>query len=347
MSSIIDDTNIEDINLIQRDRQTPVNVSLQPNPVVQDVHPIINHLNKLDELFTGVSDSTKLSIYEILILISFPLILALGQVLYYSTPIEYFDNIFNSKNNFLNIVFVKNGWGFTILVYLIFIASTYIKSNNDRERQKLIKESLIRFVIVTFCWYFYTQWFFGLPIMDKIFHVTGGYCYIIPEKNIKPAHINKFKLMDFIIDELEGFKKGSEEDNYYFTNGISSRVCRSMKGRMYGGHDPSGHIFLLSLSTCFLLFELGYFVTPKQFNKNLQEFKNNFKTCLRNKEYKKLFALFFYYPIILVIGLTYLWFYMFLVTSIYFHSFSEQMFGLVSSYISLFLTYFIFKFSLY
>ncbi|GME68753.1 unnamed protein product [[Candida] boidinii] len=346
MSSNTDGDDIEDIDLIQRDRQIhaiPRTVSAHPNPVVEDDHPIINHLNKLDELFAGVSDSTKLSIYEILILISFPLILALGQILYYSTPIEYFDNILNSKNNLLNILFVKNGWGFTILVYLIFIGSVYIKRNNDNRTQKLIYESLIRFSIVTLCWFFYTQWFFGLPIMDKIFHVTGGYCYVIPEKNIKPAHINKFKLMDFIIDELEGFKKGSE-DNYYFTNGISSRACRSMKGRMYGGHDPSGHIFILSLSTCFLLFELGYFVTPKQFNRNLQEFKSNFSISLRNKEYKKLLLLFFYYPVTLVISLTYLWYYMFLVTSIYFHSFWEQMFGLISSYISLFLAYFIFKF---
>lgn len=43
---------------------------------------------------------------------------------------------------------------------------------------RLIFGFIIRYCLATLWWIFYAQWFFGLPIMDRIFLATGGSCKI-------------------------------------------------------------------------------------------------------------------------------------------------------------------------
>ncbi|ORX73584.1 hypothetical protein DL89DRAFT_219831 [Linderina pennispora] len=67
-----------------------------------------------------------------------------------------------------------------------------------------------------------TQWCFGAPLFDRVFLMTGGSCLIGPSS--VPA--------------------------------ASMRACRSAGGSWSGGHDISGHCFLLLHSTLFLVEEV-------------------------------------------------------------------------------------------
>ena len=76
------------------------------------------------------------------------------------------------------------------------------------------------------------RWCFGAPLIDRGFRWTGGQCELV-EREVEA-----------------GTARAGEV--------ITAVACKSAGGRWHGGHDISGHVFLLVLGTVFLMQEVGW-----------------------------------------------------------------------------------------
>jgi len=92
-----------------------------------------------------------------------------------------------------------------------------------------------------------TQWFFGPAIIDRGFVVTGGKC-------------------EQIMDKVENLgSQSSESPSAQLETLFSAATCKAAGGAWAGGHDISGHVFMLVLATALLSFEaigVGAFAAP-------------------------------------------------------------------------------------
>lgn len=134
---------------------------------------------------------------------------------------------FARKSNIFNVFFVKRGWAWITVAFAAFVfthPSTAVGSRRLR--------ASLRWVAVTTLWFLVTQWCFGAPIIDRGFRWTGGRCEFA-EREVQMG--------DTSIGEM-----------------VTGMACKAAGGKWKGGHDISGHVFLLSLGTAFLMQEVGW-----------------------------------------------------------------------------------------
>lgn len=141
---------------------------------------------------------------------------------------------FAHKGNFFNQWYVKKGWAWTSLAFAALVAAHPAMCTGADVVGRRVR-ALVRWGLVTGWWIFVTQWFFGPPIIDRSFRWTGGKCEAVEE----------------LVEE------GSAGARDVFT----AVACKAAGGRWQGGHDISGHVFLLVLGSGFLLQELGWVVS--------------------------------------------------------------------------------------
>ena len=82
--------------------------------------------------------------------------------------------------------------------------------------------------MVTVWWMLVTQWCFGPALIDRGFRITGGAC------------------------ELAAKYEGQGGKREF----VTSQACKQVGGEWKGGHDISGHVFILVLGSAFLALEL-------------------------------------------------------------------------------------------
>ncbi|KAG7420382.1 inositol phospholipid synthesis and fat-storage-inducing TM-domain-containing protein [Fusarium sp. MPI-SDFR-AT-0072] len=136
---------------------------------------------------------------------------------------------FARKSNIFNVLFVKRGWAWITVAFFVFIFSH--PSTTDTGRR--VRASL-RWVAVTTTWFLVTQWCFGPALIDRGFRWTGGRCELARME------------VEFGSDTV-GDK-------------VTAVACKAAGGKWKGGHDISGHVFLLTLGTAFLMQEVGWAV---------------------------------------------------------------------------------------
>ncbi|KAF1958253.1 hypothetical protein CC80DRAFT_490855 [Byssothecium circinans] len=134
---------------------------------------------------------------------------------------------FAHKKNIFNVYFVKKGWFWTTAAFFAFLAMW--PGFGKGLSVKRIRAAL-RYSAVTLWWVFVTQWFFGPPLIDRGFRFTGGQCELLRD---------------------ESKREGMSETREY----ITAATCKAVGGRWKGGHDISGHVFLLILGSALLWFE--------------------------------------------------------------------------------------------
>lgn len=226
---------------------------------------------------------------EIAVLSLYPLALFLGflvQLAGGDSP-SYFSN----KRNLINVYIVKQGWLWLTLV-IGYHAFTIYKRGSSRSTHAL-KNLTLRYSLATVWWILFSQWFFGLPIMDRIFILTGGACVGPSVEQAQPSSIS-----------------------------ISSSQCRSLGGSWTGGYDPSGHTFLITHSSLFLWNEiLPYLHTYYKSSSTVNTGASLSSAILKTPFFK------------LSLVLLGLYWWMLLMTGVYFHSFFEKLFGLTWGYI--------------
>ena len=134
---------------------------------------------------------------------------------------------FARKDNVFNTLFVKRGWGWVSLAFWLF-ALTHPGLAAGARRWR----AGVRWALVTLWWVLVTQWFFGPALIDRGFRFTGGRCDVV----------------ETVVES------GGGDAADVFT----AVACKAVGGRWSGGHDISGHVFLLVLGSAFLLQEVGW-----------------------------------------------------------------------------------------
>ena len=139
---------------------------------------------------------------------------------------------FARKSNIFNVVFVKRGWGWTTFAFVFFLLTHPSGGPTALELTVRRLRAGVRWALVTGWWFLVTQWCFGAPLIDRGFRWTGGQCEL-GEREVEA-----------------GTARAGEV--------ITAVACKSAGGRWHGGHDISGHVFLLVLGTVFLMQEVGW-----------------------------------------------------------------------------------------
>ncbi|KOS18996.1 FIT family protein scs3 [Escovopsis weberi] len=142
---------------------------------------------------------------------------------------------FARKNNIFNVFFVKRGWAWTTLAFVFALltqpAGRAAAATSPAVVLARRARAGLRWALTTTYWVFVTQWFFGPPLIDRSFRLTGGRCEMA-------AH--------------------AHTQGEFGVEMVTSVACKTAGGRWKGGHDISGHVFLLVLGTAFLMHEVGW-----------------------------------------------------------------------------------------
>jgi len=153
---------------------------------------------------------------------------------------------FARKDNLVNVLFVKKGWAWFTVAFFTFLvthpsfnapASTTANSSSSAASDAAVSrkfKAILRYVLVTTYWVFVTQWCFGPALIDRGFRYTGGKCEIAQQA------------------VFEGDADTGDA--------LTAVACKASGGRWSGGHDISGHVFLLMLGTWMLVQEVGWVV---------------------------------------------------------------------------------------
>lgn len=149
-------------------------------------------------------------------------------------------NYFARKDNIFNLYFVKVGWIWTTLAFLSLLVSQPAYTAPSAHQPRRLVQAALRYSVATLVWYLMTQWFFGPPIIDRSFVITGGKCErVVAETSGNPA---------VAVAQAGSVSAGLEK---LFT----AAACKAAGGSWTGGHDVSGHVFMLVLATSMLVFE--------------------------------------------------------------------------------------------
>lgn len=182
---------------------------------------------------------------ETLALILYPTVLAFGTLFsvlspqtraapYDSTGQSHVQSLapsyFARKDNLFNVLFVKRGWAWITVAFFAFVVTHPALTASTSRKAR----AALRWAAVTGWWILVTQWCFGPALIDRGFRLTGGQC-AVAESNV-----------------IQGDKHTGARD---FATAVA---CKAAGGRWSGGHDISGHVFLLVLGSWFLLQEVGW-----------------------------------------------------------------------------------------
>jgi hypothetical protein len=138
---------------------------------------------------------------------------------------------FARKDNLFNVLFVKRGWAWVTAAFALFVL-THPALRRRNGGALLRVRAGVRWALVTAWWVFVTQWFFGPAIIDRGFRWSGGKC-----------------------EEAEEVVRMGEAG---VGDVFSAAACKASGGAWRGGHDISGHVFLLVLGSFFLMEEVGW-----------------------------------------------------------------------------------------
>ncbi|KIH89493.1 hypothetical protein SPBR_07396 [Sporothrix brasiliensis 5110] len=157
---------------------------------------------------------------------------------------------FARKDNLLNVFFVKRGWFWITITFAFFVGTHPYYAEPSAPRKHVLgrrSAAVLRWGLVTGWWFLVTQWFFGPALIDRNYRLTGGGC----------------QALQALTDEAGAAASSGEggkhaEATYQFLEAATASACKHAGGQWRGGHDISGHVFLLVLGTTFLAQEVGW-----------------------------------------------------------------------------------------
>ncbi|EDO65004.2 hypothetical protein GE21DRAFT_4958 [Neurospora crassa] len=179
---------------------------------------------------------------------------------------------FARKDNLFNVFFVKRAWFWITVSFFGFLFSHpgYNSNNNNNMTGtrggdngsgtgRKIK-AVVRWGLVTLWWVFVTQWFFGPAIVDRGFRVTGGKC------QEAQGRVNAQVKADAMPGPV-----GSNVEVAGLKEFVTAAACKAAGGKWQGGHDISGHVFLLVLGSAFLVQEVGWVVARHYWRRSVRD----------------------------------------------------------------------------
>ncbi|CAL9732880.1 acyl-coenzyme A diphosphatase Scs3p [Monosporozyma unispora] len=326
-------------------------------------------------------------IYKWLTLLLCPSLITLGYLLSSTKFTRYFIEV--NKDSLVNTVLVKNGWFWTTLV-LFWCCYRYnvhrLKSVIRRYviltiwwfcfTQHIPLINLPPIMDLIFLWTggecHFNIWN-SMGELDNTFH-DNNTRRIDKSFHILEKVLTKLSTSDKLEDEMllqsltclkDGLNHSHTECNIKINNFIRDAVrqevplntsvqCRQYGGYWTGGHDPSGHIFLLTLMIMLLLGELPrminiawskYHYNPKGKENSAMKpsgkdtkgneditWSNTILKCLRLIPLITKF-IFWDQAILIMIWLLIIWSWSLVVTTTSFHTIAEQLSGLFFAYV--------------
>lgn len=232
---------------------------------------------------------------------------------------------FAKKSNIFNVWFVKIGWFWTTLAFALLIFShSSLGPSFTLRITKRRAQAAIRYVTITTIWIFVTQWFFGPAIIDRSFRWTGGQCEIIQGKTLE--------------DRIEKEEMGD------FREVFTHAACKATGGTWRGGHDISGHVFLLILSSAMLWLELLPAVLRMEGLREARRIRthdglNRSAAVESNDRVQSAKVMGVGGWVSLAVAVFSWW--MLLMTAAYFHTWFEKLTGLLVAFSSIYMVYFL------
>jgi hypothetical protein len=214
-------------------------------------------------------------------------------------PASLAPSYFARKSNILNVYFVKVGWLWTSLA-LVALLATF-----PRHTVKSRAQAVARFGLATGLWFLTTQWFFGPPLIDRSFRLSGGACQAAAAEKAGEVHVSRFEHV------------------------LTNAECKLQGGTWSGGIDISGHVFLLVLGSSILLFEMLPFLGSSTWSEKQDEGATEQEALATSIAKKFVFV---------VVGLM---FWMLLMTATFFHTWTEKLAGLVVALSGVWIVYFL------
>jgi hypothetical protein len=284
---------------------------------------------------------------ETLLLLIYPTTLVLGSIFsqvaphirsssstYSGTHQSYYPpasapSYFAQKRNIFNVYFVKKGWFWVTVSLTLFILThpslgPSLRPTFTRRRA----QAGLRWAMATAVWAAVTQWFFGPPLIDRSFRLTGGAC-------------------ELVNDDVSRIRTGTiSETKDYFT----SVACKVAGGTWKGGHDISGHVFLLILGSALLWFEVLPAILKSRGLREERRVKVGSGKVVKTRsivegtvkddvevgeeEYTTL-------GVKVIVGVVALSWWMLLMTAAFFHTWFEKFTGFLVAFVGIFLIYFL------
>ncbi len=233
-----------------------------------------------------------------------------------SHPPEFAPSYFAQKKNVFNVYFVKVGWFWTTLAFFVFwIFHPGHGVGLSRRRVR----AFARYTVLTLWWVFVTQWFFGPPLIDTMFRFTGGQCELLRDEE----------------------SRGKMSDTREF---VTAATCKAVGGSWKGGHDISGHVFLLILGSSLLWFEFLPALTRMEDLRDgrlitLLDGKTASVTVEKELVHTEGDAT--ARGVKFALGVAGLMWWMLLMTAAYFHTWFEKFTGLMVAFVGLWIVYFL------
>jgi len=164
------------------------------------------------------------------------------------------DSYFARKSNVLNQLFVKKAWGWTSLAFFL------VYGTSSAHRRSLAR--IGTWFATTSLWGLFTLWFFGPSLFERLLHYSGGECVVA----VPPTLRNEAPHLLHIPVEYCHTKStvGIDTHPALFTSMLMPPP-ETWRGRprLYRGHDVSGHIFLLTLCIFFLADQIALSLKPR------------------------------------------------------------------------------------
>ncbi|KAL9063026.1 MAG: hypothetical protein Q9157_008468 [Trypethelium eluteriae] len=246
-----------------------------------------------------------------------------------SHPPHLAPSYFAQKSNIFNLYFVKIGWLWITASTFLFLLSH--PSLGPPLRPILTRRRLqaaLRYAGVTLVWILTTQWCFGPPLIDRGFRFTGGVCEVPAPK------------------QDEGFATSPGRH-------LTHAACKLAGGQWKGGHDISGHVFLLILGSAMLWLEVLPVVLREP---ELREERRilmddgavktvrvemQAELITDEKEASKEMEAATSFGVKLALGVAGFSWWMLLMTAAYFHTWFEKFTGLFVAFTGIYLVYFL------
>jgi hypothetical protein len=225
---------------------------------------------------------------------------------------------FAKKSNIFNIYFVKIGWLWATASFGLLV-TTHPSFRTASQAPRRLTQALMRYATITTIWIFMTQWFFGPAIIDRSFRWTGGQCALIQS------------------DSLEAQQEKAEMGNAELA--FSHAACKAIGGAWTGGHDISGHVFLLILCSVMLWQEFLPLIFKSEERVVVGEQGRVVRMEVKAEE--KVEGQGLGVGVQFALGVVALSLWMLLMTAVYFHTWFEKLTGFLVAFSAIYGVYFV------
>ncbi|KZS89023.1 hypothetical protein SISNIDRAFT_528378 [Sistotremastrum niveocremeum HHB9708] len=158
------------------------------------------------------------------------------------------DSYFAQKSNIFNVWFVKKAWGWTTAAFVALYTTSPPRIRRNRR--------IVQYILATLVWLAFTSWFFGPALIDRVVGLSGGECVIVvpsPPGTVSDSVIT----VPHELCQTKSTISPITHPELFIAPFTLPTEGWATRPKLMRGHDVSGHLFLLTLSTLFLADQLA------------------------------------------------------------------------------------------